>query len=296
MMVVSAAVASSATYNQAIATIYMRVLLARRPGQDSERPGAGDCRRDPMTSGRSDEIKNGRGGCLSHRSSLPKHSTGCSSSASRWLRIFRLSRQAGALRSSRSRRPRPRSCRCLKPPNWPGSSKNSPNPTPACGPAARPPGEPAAAVVQPAARRPSLQCPEWSSSPVFDYIRQAYLLNSDYLTKVADAPLPIADGRTKARMQFLTRQYVDAMAPSNFAATNPEFIQTAARDPRREHHPGHQEPDRRHGEGRISMTDDSAFEIGRNLATTPGSVIYENPLIHSSSSTRRSPSRSRPRC
>ena len=140
------------------------------------------------------------------------------------------------------------------------------------------PGEPAQPVVQPAPGDRRFNAPEWTASPVFDYIRQAYLLNSDYLTKLADA-LPIADGRTKERMQFLTRQYVDALAPSNFAATNPEFIQTAIETRGESITQGIKNLIADMEKGRISMTDDSAFEIGRNLATTPGSVIYENALM-----------------
>ena len=80
-------------------------------------------------------------------------------------------------------------------------------------------------------------------------------------------------------MQFLTRQYVDALAPSNFAATNPEFIQTAIETRGESITQGIKNLISDMEKGRISMTDDSAFEIGRNLATTPGSVIYENPLM-----------------
>ncbi|GEC95843.1 class I poly(R)-hydroxyalkanoic acid synthase [Zoogloea ramigera] len=140
------------------------------------------------------------------------------------------------------------------------------------------PGEPVQPIAQPAPGDRRFNAPEWTASPVFDYIRQAYLLNSDYLTKLADA-LPIADGRTKERMQFLTRQYVDALAPSNFAATNPEFIQTAIETRGESITQGIKNLISDMEKGRISMTDDSAFEIGRNLATTPGSVIYENALM-----------------
>ncbi|WP_442770282.1 PHA/PHB synthase family protein [Zoogloea ramigera] len=140
------------------------------------------------------------------------------------------------------------------------------------------PGEPAQPIVEAAPGDRRFNAPEWAASPVFDYIRQAYLLNSDYLTKLADA-LPIADGRTKERMQFLTRQYVDALAPSNFAATNPEFIQTAIETRGESITQGIKNLIADMEKGRISMTDDSAFEIGRNLATTPGSVIYENALM-----------------
>ena len=140
------------------------------------------------------------------------------------------------------------------------------------------PGEAAEPMVRPQPGDRRFTAPEWSSSPVFDYIRQAYLLNADYLAKVAEA-LPVADGRAKARMQYLTRQYIDAMAPSNFAATNPEFIQAALDSKGESITQGIRNLIGDMEKGRISMTDDSAFEIGRNLATTPGSVIYENELI-----------------
>ncbi len=120
--------------------------------------------------------------------------------------------------------------------------------------------------------------PEWSESPVFDYMRQAYLINADLLRKVADA-MPIADGRAKSRIQFLTRQYIDALSPSNFAATNPEFIKTAIETKGESIARGVQNLLGDLEKGRISMTDDSAFEIGRNLALTPGSVVFENELM-----------------
>jgi polyhydroxyalkanoate synthase len=140
------------------------------------------------------------------------------------------------------------------------------------------PGEPAQPTVKPQPGDRRFNAPEWSSSPVFDYIRQAYLLNSDYLNKVADA-VPVADGRAKARMQYMTRQYIDALSPSNFAATNPEFIQAALDSKGESITQGIKNLVGDMEKGRISMTDESAFEIGRNLATTPGSVIFENELI-----------------
>lgn len=118
----------------------------------------------------------------------------------------------------------------------------------------------------------------WQESPMYDYLRQAYLLNAEFLNQVAEA-LPMADGRAKARMQFLTRQYVDALAPSNFAATNPEFIKKALETKGESISAGIQNLLADLEKGRISMTDDGAFEVGRNLATTPGTVIYENSLM-----------------
>jgi polyhydroxyalkanoate synthase subunit PhaC len=136
-------------------------------------------------------------------------------------------------------------------------------------------GEP---VVQPEPGDKRFAAPEWSESPVYDYVRQAYLLNAGLLRQMADA-MPIADGRAKSRVQFLTRQYIDALAPTNFAATNPEFIKTALETRGESITQGVQNLIADLEKGRISMTDDSAFEIGRNLALTPGSVIFENPLM-----------------
>jgi polyhydroxyalkanoate synthase len=132
------------------------------------------------------------------------------------------------------------------------------------------------AAPEPGDRR--FSAPEWSESPVFDYVRQAYLLNAELLKQVSDA-LPMADGRAKSRVQFLTRQYVDALAPSNFAATNPEFIKAALDSKGESITTGVKNLLADLEKGRISMTDEAAFEVGRNLAVTPGSVIYENALM-----------------
>ena len=136
-------------------------------------------------------------------------------------------------------------------------------------------GEPVAAP-EPGDRR--FNAPEWSESPMYDYVRQAYLLNADFLNRVSES-IPLSDGRAKARIRFLTRQYVDALAPSNFAATNPEFIRKAVESRGESITQGIQNLLADLEKGRISMTDDSAFEVGRNLAITPGSVIFENDLM-----------------
>ena len=133
-------------------------------------------------------------------------------------------------------------------------------------------------VVRPEAGDRRFNAPEWNESPYFDYLRQAYLINSQFLAKVA-AELPIPEERVKNRMQFLTRQYIDAMAPSNFAATNPEFVKAALDSKGESITQGIKNLIADLEKGRISMTDDTAFEIGRNLAMTPGAVIYENPLM-----------------
>jgi polyhydroxyalkanoate synthase len=120
--------------------------------------------------------------------------------------------------------------------------------------------------------------PEWSESPYFDYLRQAYLLNAEFLGRLADA-VPMDDEAVRGRFKFFSRQFIDAMAPSNFAATNPEFVRTALATQGASITAGIQNLVADLGKGRISMTDDAAFEVGRNLAVTPGQVIFENELI-----------------
>ena len=120
--------------------------------------------------------------------------------------------------------------------------------------------------------------PEWSESPYFDYLRQAYLVNADFLDKLIEA-VPVDDAAARDRLKFFTRQFIDAMAPSNFVATNPEFISTALQTQGASITAGIRNLVADLGKGRISMTDDDDFEVGRNLAVTPGQVIFENELI-----------------
>ncbi len=141
---------------------------------------------------------------------------------------------------------------------------------------------PAGQSVEPVIAAPSgdrrFNAESWTNNPMFDYVRQAYWINSQFTTALAKS-LPISDARSKERFEFLTRQFVDAMAPSNFAATNPEFIQTALDTNGESIQKGIQNMLEDLQKGRISMTDETAFEIGRNIAVTPGAVVYENALM-----------------
>jgi polyhydroxyalkanoate synthase len=140
------------------------------------------------------------------------------------------------------------------------------------------PDQPAPQVASPEAGDKRFDHPAWSASPVYDYLRQAYLINSEYMKRMAEAT-PVADGQAKSRMLFVTRQMVDAMAPSNFLATNPEFVQKALETKGESIQQGIKNLLGDLEKGRISMTDDSAFEVGRNLAVTPGAVVFENELM-----------------
>ena len=118
-----------------------------------------------------------------------------------------------------------------------------------CWRAANQPGNEAADELCGAGRtgRPPFSAPEWKQSPIFDYIHQSYLLNARYLKGSLEIA-PVEDDKAKNRLRFLARQYLDAVAPSNFAATNPEFIKLAV-GPRPEHHRRHQQPDQGFREG-----------------------------------------------
>ncbi|MET0025675.1 MAG: class I poly(R)-hydroxyalkanoic acid synthase [Sedimenticola sp.] len=118
---------------------------------------------------------------------------------------------------------------------------------------------------------------EWEQSPLHNYLKQSYLLSSRWLTGlIEDSTL---DKNTKAKCEFYTRQFIDALSPSNFALTNPEVIKETIDSKGQNLVAGLENLMKDMDQGRITMTDESAFELGKNLATTPGSVVYENDLI-----------------
>ena len=118
---------------------------------------------------------------------------------------------------------------------------------------------------------------EWSELPYFALLKQGYLLYGEYLKELAAlAALPDAE---KHRLEFFTRQFVDALAPTNFVATNPEVLNRALSTEGASLAQGLANLAADAQRGRISMSDERAFEVGRNLAMTPGSVVYRNELI-----------------
>src|SRR4051812_25654592 len=120
------------------------------------------------------------------------------------------------------------------------------------------------------------EAPEWRLA-FFQYLQQAYLLNARFLTEVGElAPL---EPHAKRRLQFQLRQLTDAMSPKNSAATNPEVIKLAAQTGGGSLAKGMKLLAGDIARGRISMTDEQAFEVGRNLAITPGAVVYENEIM-----------------
>lgn len=133
-------------------------------------------------------------------------------------------------------------------------------------------------VIKPHPSDRRFKAPEWVESPYYEYIHQAYLINAQFLSSIADA-LPVSDKVARGKLQFMMRQYIDAMSPANYAATNPEFIKRAIETKGKSITDGMMNLISDMEKGSISMTDDSAFEVGTNLANTEGSVIYENELM-----------------
>jgi polyhydroxyalkanoate synthase len=118
---------------------------------------------------------------------------------------------------------------------------------------------------------------EWSELPMFRYFRDSYLLTAKTMMQsVEEAAL---DAPTKQRMRFFMRQCLDAAAPSNYLMTNPEALKEAMESGGGSLAEGMKNLLADMEKGHISMTDESAFEVGRNIAVSPGAVVYENELL-----------------
>ncbi len=122
----------------------------------------------------------------------------------------------------------------------------------------------------------------WSDNALFDFIKQSYLLTARWMHG-AVGQVEGLDAHTARKVDFYTRQFVDAMAPSNFVLTNPEVLRATLESGGENLANGLKNllDDLERGKGRlqISMTDPSAFRIGENVAASPGKVVYQNPLM-----------------
>jgi polyhydroxyalkanoate synthase len=117
----------------------------------------------------------------------------------------------------------------------------------------------------------------WSSDPRFEAVVRTYTTQSEQLRKALDAaPL---DERSKAQWGFALRQVIDALSPANALATNPEALQLAMETGGASLIDGMRLFTEDLAKGRVSMTDEMAFEVGRDVALTPGAVVYQNELM-----------------
>jgi polyhydroxyalkanoate synthase len=117
----------------------------------------------------------------------------------------------------------------------------------------------------------------WQDNIVSSFSAASYLLNAQFLTAMADAV--VAPAREKQKIRFAVQQMVDAMSPANFLATNPEAQQQLIDSKGDSIARGMSNMLKDMQKGRISQSDESAFQVGENVATTPGTVVFENELF-----------------
>ena len=124
--------------------------------------------------------------------------------------------------------------------------------------------------------------PDWSENALFSFIRESYLVASKSLLSTVRGVKDL-DPESARKVDFYTRQFVDAMSPSNFIATNPQVLTATLNTGGQNllHGLEHMLADLDRGEGRlqIAMTDMTAFRLGENIASTPGKVVFQNELF-----------------
>ena len=143
-------------------------------------------------------------------------------------------------------------------------------------------GAPAEPVAVPKDGDKRFKHEDWQEHFLFDYVKQSYLIAARWLHDQV-AKVEGLDDHTKKKVDFFTRQYIDALAPSNFALTNPEVfretVATGGQNLVKGLHNLLDDIERGGGQLKISMTDAKAFELGVNIATTPGKVVFQNELM-----------------
>jgi len=118
---------------------------------------------------------------------------------------------------------------------------------------------------------------EWLANPAAAFNAQLYLLNARALMQMAESVE--GDAKTRARIRFAVQQWIDAASPSNFLALNPEALQKALATKGESLAAGMQQLLADLRKGHVSQTDESVFEVGRNVATSEGSVVFENEFF-----------------
>ncbi|MEL6619410.1 MAG: class I poly(R)-hydroxyalkanoic acid synthase [Pseudomonadota bacterium] len=124
--------------------------------------------------------------------------------------------------------------------------------------------------------------PVWDTHPYFNYVKQQYLINSEAVLNAVESVTDL-DASEKQRLAFFSRQIVDMMAPTNFLATNPDALEKAVATEGQSLIAGLEnliaDLEANNGELVVRLADESAFELGRNIATTPGKVVYRNRMM-----------------
>jgi polyhydroxyalkanoate synthase subunit PhaC len=143
-------------------------------------------------------------------------------------------------------------------------------------------GQEVTPVAEPEPGDSRFKDPEWSANPYFDFWKQAYLVTAKWAEDMLENTEGL-EGRTRQRAEFYLRQVASALSPSNFPLTNPEVLRETLATNAENLVQGMSllaEDMRKSGDLlKVSQTDTTAFEVGRNLATTPGKVIYQNDIF-----------------
>lgn len=143
-------------------------------------------------------------------------------------------------------------------------------------------GEDMKPVAEPSRGDKRFKDPEWQNNIVFDLMKQSYLLASQWLTAQIQQTEGV-DEHTRKKAEFYVRQFANAFSPSNFLLTNPEVLRTTLATNGENLVLGMQhlleDVERGHGRIQIQQTDMSAFEVGRNIALSPGKVVFQNELM-----------------
>ena len=137
-------------------------------------------------------------------------------------------------------------------------------------------------VAAPAKSDKRFKDAEWEQHFLFDFIKQSYLITARHIHDTVSG-VDGMDEQTQQKVNFYTRQYIDALSPSNFALTNPEVFRETVKSHGQNLIKGLNNllRDVEEGDGqlRVRMTDTTAFELGKNVATTPGKVVFQNEMM-----------------
>jgi polyhydroxyalkanoate synthase len=142
---------------------------------------------------------------------------------------------------------------------------------------ARASGQPHEPVAAPAKGDRRFHGAEWRENPYYDFLKQQYLINARLISDMVETA--DVDEKARDKLRFYSRQYIDSMSPANFAATNPEVLKLALESKGETIKVGFENLVEDIRKGRISITDESAFEVGKNVAISQGAVVFENELI-----------------
>ena len=133
-------------------------------------------------------------------------------------------------------------------------------------------------VIEPEAGDKRFSAPDWQLNPVFDALKQSYLLTTLTWLKAVEG-IEGQDERQRRKLTFILRQFLDAISPTNFGFTNPQVIHETITSGGQNLVKGMEHLLRDLKEGEIQITDTKAFQVGKDLAITPGQVVYRNQLI-----------------